>query len=152
MKKFFMLIITVMITVSMLLNTAGCKSDENEKWPDPTGTYKLKIDAEKAPDDQKALAQTMTGMVDMTIVLTEDGKVRADVALSVMGQSSSRSTEGTWTQEKNKILITGTEQTDSGIPIKTDGEFEIREEKLFFAAQMGSGESSGETDYIYFEK
>ena len=39
MKKFFMLIITVMITVPMLLTTAGCKSDENEKWPDPTGTY-----------------------------------------------------------------------------------------------------------------
>lgn len=156
MKRYMTITICIMMTMLLLLTAVSCScsqhEQEKEKLPDPVGTYKLLIDSEKAPDDKKALAQAMTGMVDMTLTLSSDGKVRTDVVMSVMGQSSSDSKEGTWTQEGHRISITGTESTDSGIPIKTDGEFEIKEDKLFFLKQQGSGESSESMEYIYFMK
>ena len=154
MKRYMTIVICIMTTMLLLLTAVSCSGSqdeqEKEKLPDPVGTYKLLIDSEKAPDDKKALAQAMTGMVDMTLTLSSDGKVRTDVVMSVMGQSSSDSKEGTWTQEGHRISITGTESTDSGIPIKTDGKFEIRDDKLLILEQQGSGFES--VEYVYFLK
>lgn len=156
MKRYMTISICIMMTMLLLLTAASCScsqnKNENEDLPNPVGQYKLIIDSDKAPDDKKALAQAMTGMVDMTLALSSDGKVRKDVVMSVMGQSSSDSKEGTWTQEGHRISITGTESTDSGIPVKTDGEFEIKDDKLIFSEQQGSGESSESIEYIYFMK
>lgn len=156
MKRYMIIVICILTTMFLLLTavSCSCSQDEQEKedLPDPVGTYKLIIDPEKAPDDKKALAQAMTGMVDMTLTLSSDGKVRTDVVMSVMGQSSSDSKEGTWTQEGHRISITGTESTDSGIPIKTDGEFEISDDKLLIMEEQGSGESCESVEYIYFMK
>ena len=154
MKRYMTIAVCIMMTMLLLFTAASCScsKDEHEELPDPVGKYKLVIDSEKAPDEKKALAQAMTGMVDMTLVLSSDGAVRTDVVMSVMGQTSSGSKEGTWTQEGHRISITGTESTDSGIPIKTDGEFEIRDDKLVFLELQGSGESTETVEYFYFIK
>lgn len=154
MKRYMTIVICILTTMLLLLTavSCSCSQDEQEKeeLPDPVGTYKLIIDSEKAPDDKKALAQAMTGMVDMTMALSSGGKVRTDVVMSVMGQSSSDSKEGTWTQEGHRISITGTESADSGIPIKTDGEFEIRDDKLLILEYQDSGSKT--LEYFYFLK
>ncbi|MEE3404243.1 MAG: lipocalin family protein [Acutalibacteraceae bacterium] len=151
MKRLGATVLAVMVMLCLVLTATACGNNGGGSANSVVGTWKLKLDAEKAPENQKAMVQMMVGMMDMTMVFTNDGKVKVDMSVSAMGQSSSTNTEGTYTQTGNKIKVTGTE-TSGGQTVDTDGEMEIRDGKLYFIAPADSDGKVENTDYMYFEK
>lgn len=160
MKKLSMTVTAILMTVLLVLATAACGNNNggsnnggNNGAPDVKGTWKVKIDADKAPEDQKAIAQMMASMVDITMVLADGGKVTVDAAMSFGGESSSTHTEGTWTQNGTTITISGTESSGEGTSVQTDGELQLRDGNLYFVVpETSDGSTPENVDYMYFVK
>lgn len=83
----------------------------------PAGTYMLdkkvlgqKLEARfaKLPDNRKAfvgMAKSMFESMEMTLVLTQDGKAKTHAAMKVMGHLQAYRGNGTWAQQGNTVTI-----------------------------------------------
>ena len=151
MKKYGRVILSILMAVGLVLTAAACGGNNSSSGNSAAGTYKLSVDVEKAPDDQKAMVQAMAGMLDVTMELKSNGTVRFDMALNAMGESSSDTVEGTWKQEGNKVTVSGTQLEKTSSSLQTDGEMELRDGKLYFVITDDNG-SAIDTDYMFFVK
>ncbi len=158
MKRLGMTVAALLMTVLLVLATAACGNNGNNGnngsgAPDVKGTWKVKLDADKAPEDQKAMVQALAGMMEITLVLSDGGKITVDTSASVAGESSNAHTEGTWTQEGNIITISGTNASSEGAAVETDGKLEYKDGNLYFVVpETSDGSTPEEVNYMYFVK
>ncbi len=155
MKKIGMSVMVVLMAVLMVLATAAC-GDKNggSSEPDVVGIWKVKFDAEKAPEDQKAAVQMMSSMVTMTMELSADKKAKVSISMNAMGQSSNSDGEGTWTQSGNTITVSGIQSSDPNASsvIDSDGKMIYKDGKLFMINSESSDGKEETVEYMYFEK
>ena len=78
--------------------------------------------------------------------------VVVDANMNFMGQISSTSTEGTWTQSGNIITVKGASVEGAGL--SDDGKMELRDNnKLYIVPpEDASVSNTAEFEYMYFEK
>ena len=144
MKKICKTMLVVFMAVFMVLATAACGNNGGSS--NVIGTWKMKIDSSKVPEEQQAMVAMMETGMDMTMTFSEGGKVTANIKMDLMGQSSESSAEGTWSQEGDKINISGTKT--EGAAMNTDGSFVIKDGKMYVSAEA----SVEGAEYFYFEK
>ena len=150
MKKIATARMVMALTLVMVIAAAACGNGGGQSAV--VGTWKLKVDAGKAPEEQKAMIQMIESAMNVTFVFTDDGKVKVDANMNFMGQSSSTSTEGTWTQSGNIITVKGASVKGAGL--SDDGKMELRDNnKLYIVPpEDASVSNTAEFEYMYFEK
>ena len=142
--------LVVFMAVFMVIAATACGNNGGGSSNSVVGTWKLKIDSSKVPEEQKATAAILESALDVTLTFSEGGKVTVDMKMSLMGQESSAAQEGTWKQEGDKITISGTQS--AGASVQTDGVAVLKDGKLYMEAETSNAEAAKALEYMYFEK
>ncbi|GEM_PF-6412448 len=152
MKKVCTTMLTAVMALLMVVLTAACNNGGSANGV--VGTWKMKVDADKVPEEQKQYIGLLESMMNMTITFTADGKIKVESVATMGSESSSQSTEGTWTQDGNTINVSGTESSEgAGMKMTTDGQMRLEGNKLYMVPPANASGADAETfNYIYFEK